>query len=53
MTLANRKDKAAVQFAKDATIAHGAPVRYATKHDLNMLTSSRPHQVQPTASLGC
>ena len=44
MDLSARKDSRALQEIQTLAAAAGAPCRTHSKHDLNMLTDSRPHQ---------
>ncbi|KAI3423936.1 hypothetical protein D9Q98_009770 [Chlorella vulgaris] len=44
MDLSKRKDAGAVRAAKQCAEDLGAAVRYASKHDLNMVADNRPHQ---------
>lgn len=39
------QDAGAVRAAKQCAEDLGAAVRYASKHDLNMVADNRPHQV--------
>lgn len=45
LTPTDRKDKQALQVATAAAEAQGIPVQHVPKHDLNILTNQRPHQV--------
>lgn len=47
------KKREGVQQAVAAVQARGGAVRWASKHDLNLLVDNRPHQVRMHASLGC
>lgn len=42
---AGRKDRGAVASAARAAEAAGARVQHAPKHELNLVTGNRPHQV--------
>ncbi len=42
---AARKDKQALRVARETAAAMGVPVHYVEKHDLNMISNNRPHQV--------
>lgn len=46
LTLTDRKDKQALQNATAAAEAQGVPVQHVPKHDLNIITNQRPHQVR-------
>eukprot|EP00899_Mesostigma_viride_P010344 jgi/Mesvir1/19310/Mv10377-RA.2 len=44
MDLGKRKDSGAVAKVQAEATALGVPVRYTSKHNLNMMTDNRPHQ---------
>ena len=41
----NRKDKVAVGEARELASDLGADIQYVNKHELNLLSHDRPHQV--------
>ena len=45
MDLAKRKDASAVNKAVNAAHSLAIDVEYISKHDLNMMSDNRPHQV--------
>lgn len=46
VTPKDRKDKQALQVATAAAESLGVPVQHVGKHDLNVITNQRPHQVR-------